>query len=98
MSSNEKPLEFGVPNQIPIIGQPFELVGWYATALLRCHCRPDKPPVVIPEGAAGVCPSCHQQYLIVGKIVHPTQGFALQIGMARPEQAAPSSAPESIGG
>jgi hypothetical protein len=74
------PLSFKPVNDIPIIGQPFTIKGWFPTVLLTCNCA--KPEaVMIPRGGAAACPSCGRIYSI--QVVQGNVQFG--IGVMTPE-------------
>jgi hypothetical protein len=69
---------------IPVVGQPFTIKGWFPTVLLVCNCR-GKEPIMIPRGAGGQCPSCKRVYTI--QQIH-TPGIQFGIGILQPDGAA----------
>lgn len=68
---------------IPIIGQPFQIKGWFSTVLIVCNC-PAKESIVIPQAAAARCPSCGRVFLNQGPIIQ-NNSIIHAIGMAVPE-------------
>jgi hypothetical protein len=93
--NGRSPLAFQPKNSIPIIGQPFEIRGWFPTVLLVCNCD-GKHPVMIPRGAAAQCPSCKKLYTIQQIAFTPDGNVNFGIGMMTPEAMAEMAA--TVGG
>ena len=57
-------------SEIPIVGQPVNLVFWYPTTILRCRCDPSPEifTMILITGThnAVECPKCHKLYQING--------------------------------
>lgn len=85
-NGNSGPLTFAKP-QIPIIGQPFAIRGWFPTVLLVCNCA-GKEPVMVPRGAAAQCPSCKKLYTIQQIAMTPDGNINFGIGVMTREDAA----------
>lgn len=55
---------------IPLVGQPFEAVYWYPTAIVYCNCRATEgiKALLVLTGINNpvACGHCHRHYLISG--------------------------------
>ena len=82
-----------MPEQIPIVGQPFKIGQWCVTLALTCQ-RCDKAQVVLLSGAPGRCASCGTVFHLVGFRIHDQNitfaevGFSIAFG----KQAIPTQA------
>ena len=78
------PLQF--PLNVPIVGQPYTLLGGFLTAMIVCHCGGARVEVLISGHVPGVCPSCGRQYVIQrGEVNNETGQIGCVIGMATPK-------------
>jgi hypothetical protein len=95
-SKPKPPLSFRPsPENIPIVGQPFLIKGWYPTVLLVCNCEA-REALMLPRGAAVQCPGCKRLYTIQ-QILAPA-GVQFGIGVMTAEDAAPGAAEEQRNG
>lgn len=78
------PLQFKSPNEIPIVGQPFTIKGWFPTVLLVCNCE-GKEPVMLPRGGGAQCPSCKKVFTIQSVQFSPDGNVGFGIGMMQPD-------------
>jgi hypothetical protein len=65
--------------EIPIIGQPFRVLGWFPTVMVLHNCG-TKEPMMLPKGAAAQCPGCKRMVALHVMQLPPGQvnfGFAL---------------------
>ena len=73
---------------IPIVGQPFELLGGFVTAVGHCKCTIEGTPVIIGNGP-GVCPKCFKLWAVAQVQFDGKTGqmqVAVQVvGSARPK-------------
>ena len=82
-------LPFRPSAQIPIVGQPFKLTGWFLTLSLQCQCDAREGVLIVGQiGAGAECTACHRVYQIQ-RIDHNAQQnhvhFGLAIGMGSAE-------------
>lgn len=54
------------PPDIPIIGQPAQVLTWYPTALMGCKCQGNNMELVIVTGFGkpSQCPKCGKLFII----------------------------------
>jgi hypothetical protein len=78
--NGQKPLLFKGPN-VPIVGQPFAIRGWFPTVLLQCNCSAAHEAIMIPRGAAGQCPACKKVYAIQQVVMTPDGQITFGIGI-----------------
>jgi hypothetical protein len=81
---------------VPIVGQPFVLEGWFLQLLLTCRCEHPKPVLILgqPGAAAGQCASCHTVYTLISLGLNPQGQPSFNVAMS----AAPPTAPEPAPG
>lgn len=68
--------------QIPILGKPCEVHGWFPTIMLSCTCRPaPKPLLLVGMGSIVTCPDCGQRF-VLKRLEHDgvTGGGTVQVG------------------
>lgn len=80
-------LAFKAPNNLPIVGQPFTIKGWFPTVMLVCNCE-GKEPVMVPRGAAAQCPACKKLYTIQQLAFTPDGNVNFGIGIMTPDDMA----------
>lgn len=51
---------------IPIVGQAFELKGWFPTVLIVCHCEAKAPVMIVGTKNASFCSGCKRAYQVGG--------------------------------
>lgn len=76
---------------VPIVGQPFELNTWLVQILLTCKCEAPKPVLIIgqPGSAAGQCPSCLKIYTLLTIGINPAGQPSFNVAVsAGPAEAA----------
>lgn len=64
---------------VPIVGQPFTMKGFFITVQVVCNC-PDKEPVLLVGSGIGKCPACERMFQLQGVQPGP-KGLQFQIGM-----------------
>lgn len=47
---------------VPIVGQPYQLLSWFPTIVIRCNCHETKPPILLIGEAIVECPQCHKKW------------------------------------
>lgn len=50
-------------SQIPILGQPVEIHGWFPTVMVTCKCV-NQPLLIVGLDAVAECPQCHAHYRV----------------------------------
>lgn len=56
------------PN-VPIVGQPIEVVAVEVMALAYCNCQPEQKTLLrLIESRPALCPQCHAIYTLVGAV------------------------------
>lgn len=80
---------------VPIVGLPFELQGWFVQILLMCKCEQPKPVLLIGQAgsAAGLCPGCGKTYTLLSIGVNPAGQPAFNVGVST-SASAPSERSE----
>lgn len=69
--------------EIPIVGQPFSLEGWFLQIILLCRCDTPKPVLIVgqPGAALGQCGNCRRKYLLQALAIDPAGKPNFQIAM-----------------
>lgn len=62
------------PN-IPIVGKPANVILWYPTVIVHCHCNPQSVTLLVMTGFGNParCGNCNRLYQIVdapGRVCH----------------------------
>lgn len=58
-------LKAGVRPALPIVGQPFEIKGWFLTLMVACRCGANEPCLMAGQiGAVTMCPACRRVFVL----------------------------------
>lgn len=90
----------GARQDVPIVGLPFMLEGWFVQLLLTCKCAQPKPVLILgqPGAAAGQCASCKTVYTLLSMGLNPQGQPAFNVAMsAGPAAAAPGAEEQANG-
>ena len=81
---------------VPIIGQPFDLKGWYVSVMLMCRCGANEPTLLVGQfGAATMCPACKRVFILKSLRTNALgqMEFQLQLRVAEPVPAGDAPPP-----
>ena len=85
---------------IPIIGAPFTLEGWFFQIVLMCRCDNPKPVLLVgqPPHAKSQCQHCKRIYMLLGISITPDGKPNFNVGMQVPNDvpAAPPPPPPEM--
>jgi hypothetical protein len=73
---------------LPIVGQPFEIVGWMFSAVIVCKCDGRRSLLATSTGIVQ-CPSCKKGYVIAGVDAPPGHPANFSIQLVAPPGGAP---------
>jgi hypothetical protein len=84
----------GARQDVPIVGLPFVLEGWFVQLLLTCKCDHPKPVLIVgqPGAAAGQCTSCGKVYSLLSIGLNPAGQPAFNVAMS-PAPSSPGATP-----
>ncbi len=78
-------------NELPIIGLPYAIKGWFLTLNLVCNCDAKEPIMVVGSlGAVAKCPACNRVFQVQGAqsdAANNRMSFQIAVGMAAPTPA-----------
>lgn len=77
-----------VRQDVPIIGQPMTVVGWFPTVNVVCNCGQHQPLLIVGFNAPSVCPHCRNGYVLqaVAQDARTGQQPSFHVAIARAEQ------------
>lgn len=62
-------IPFAKRADLPIVGQPCKVHGWFPTVMLTCNCEAKTPLLIAGLGVVAQCDSCRRGFAI-GTITH----------------------------
>ncbi len=71
--------------RVPIVGQPFDLVGFLVTGLVVCKCEGGAVPLLVTQNAPTQCPKCRKAYVVQGLQWKQGQPPGMQVAIIQAE-------------
>ena len=91
------PIPFPPTVNVPLVGQPCTVKGWFPSVLIHCNCEAKEPMMIVGLGGVAQCPACGRGFTVT-EIHHDARTGDGRVGISQVVVNPPAEAIAQNGG